>query len=258
MPPPNHEESAVSGGLQVVARSAQILRMFTSIRTAVRINDVAEELRIGRTSAHRYLQSLAAEGFLQRVNESDYQLGPLIIDLAASMAGRLRIVDAAGPVLEQLAIDSGQTAVLGIWSGASAVAVACKEPPGKSVNVTVRIGAPLGPRSAQGRAFLVWGPNSVKERSLAALKQDHVEDGALLEVARTSGFTESSAITDGVAAIAAPVYDRLEQMLATIAVVAPVGVLNTAAGSAHTTALLAAARDLSTSLGSSRAHLGNI
>jgi len=248
-----HQDPPVSGGLQVVARSAQILRMFDSERTEVRINDVAEELAIGRTSAHRYLQSLASEGFLQRINDSDYQLGPLIVGLAASMVGGPALLDIASPELERLAAALGQTAVLGIWSGSSAVAVACKEPPGKSVNMTVRIGAPLGPTSAQGMAFLAWGKPAAREKSLSRPGVDRDTIQAQLNSALANGYTASTAVIDGVEALAAPIFDSSEQMAGTLALVAPTGVLDSTPGSPQIKELLATASNLSTAMGSSKA-----
>jgi len=242
-------ETAPAGGLQVVARSARILRMFDAERTDVRINDVAAELGIGRTSAYRYLQSLSAEGFLARVNENDYRLGPLILGLAASMTGRADLLEVAGPELERLAGSVRQTAVLGIWSGSSAVAVACKEPSGKSVNMTVRIGAPLGPDSAQGLAFATWGSDEVRARSLreAGDRADAVLKAA--EEARDRGYTHSAAVLDGVDAVAVPIRDVAGVMVGTLALVAPTGVLDASTSSPHVAGLRQVAADLSSALG---------
>lgn len=251
--PTERDDAAPAGGLQVVSRSAQILRMFGSDRTEVRINDVAEELGIGRTSAHRYLQSLAAEGFLQRVNDNDYRPGPLIMGIAASMLTGPKIIDLAEPLLATLAERTGQTAVLGLWTGSSAVAVASKEPAGKSVNMTVRIGAPLGPQSAQGLGFLAWGSPGVRERILAGLGPERAAVERKLGEAAAAGYTTSEAVIDGVAAIAAPVFDAGGSIVATLALVAPVGVLDTAPQSPHVADLKAAATALSATLGASTA-----
>ncbi|MDQ0260434.1 DNA-binding IclR family transcriptional regulator [Sinomonas atrocyanea] len=251
--PTERDDAAPAGGLQVVSRSAQILRMFSSDRTEVRINDVAEELGIGRTSAHRYLQSLASEGFLQRINDNDYRPGPLIMGIAASMLTGPKIIDVAEPLLAALAERTGQTAVLGLWTGSSAVAVASKEPAGKSVNMTVRIGAPLGPQSAQGLAFLAWGSPSVRERALAKLGAARGEVERKLAEALAVGFAVSEAVIDGVAAVAAPVFDAGGSVIATLALVAPVGVLDTAADGRHIPDLKASAAALSGLLGASTA-----
>lgn len=251
--PSERDDAAPSGGLQVVSRSAQILRMFSSDRTEVRINDVAEELGIGRTSAHRYLQSLASEGFLQRVNENDYRPGPLIMGIAASMLTGPKIIDVAEPLLAALAEQTGQTAVLGLWSGSSAVAVASKEPSGKSVNMTVRIGAPLGPQSAQGLAFLAWGSPAGRDRVLAKLGPARTAVERKLGEAAAAGYTASEAVIEGVAAIAAPVFDAGGTIIATLALVAPVGVLDTTSASRDVAELKATASSLSGLLGATTA-----
>ncbi|WP_422933025.1 IclR family transcriptional regulator [Sinomonas sp. P47F7] len=251
--PTERDDAAPAGGLQVVSRSAQILRMFSSDRTEVRINDVAEELGIGRTSAHRYLQSLAAEGFLQRINDNDYRPGPLIMGIAASMLTGPKIIDLAEPLLATLAERTGQTAVLGLWTGSSAVAVASKEPAGKSVNMTVRIGAPLGPQSAQGLGFLTWGSPTARERILAGLGSERADVERKVNEAAAAGYTTSEAVIEGVAAVAAPVFDAGGSVLATLALVAPVGVLDTAPQGRHVADLKAAATALSTTLGASTA-----
>jgi DNA-binding IclR family transcriptional regulator len=216
-----------AGGLQVVSRAAQILRMLDAEHVEVRINEVAEELAIGRTSAHRYLQSLAAEGFLQRAGEGAYRLGPLLAGLGAAMLASNRVVDLGRPLLQQLADATGETAVLGIWTGTNAVAVLCEEPRGKAVNMTVRIGAPLQADSAQGIAFLanLRDPRAV-ERVLArasAEQRERVPD--LVDDARRRGFATSGTVLPGVAAIAAPVFEGSGQIAATIALVAATEVL---------------------------------
>ncbi|MDO9396361.1 MAG: helix-turn-helix domain-containing protein, partial [Herbiconiux sp.] len=96
-----------AGNLQVVARTAQILRMFDAQRAELRINDVADELEVGRTSAHRYLQSMAVEGMLQRVGDGSYRLGPLLTGLGATMLSNTRAVEIADPFLRQLAEAGG-------------------------------------------------------------------------------------------------------------------------------------------------------
>lgn len=251
--PTERDDAAPAGGLQVVSRSAQILRMFGSDRTEVRINDVAEELGIGRTSAHRYLQSLASEGFLQRINDNDYRPGPLIMGIAASMLTGPKIIDIAEPLLATLAERTAQTAVLGLWTGSSAVAVASKEPAGKSVNMTVRIGAPLGPQSAQGLGFLAWGSPAARERILAGLGPDRAAAERKLAEATAAGYTTSEAVIEGVAAIAAPVFDAGGSIVATLALVAPVGVLDSSPHGHHVADLKAAAVALSATLGASTA-----
>lgn len=209
-----------AGGLQVVARSAQILRMLDSSRSELRINDVADHLRIGRTSAHRYLQSMAVEGFLQRVGDGSYRLGPLLTALGASMLSKTRAVEVAEPFLAQLADASGETTVLGIWTGSNAVAVLCKEPTGKTVNMTVRTGAPLPVDSAQGICFLAHlDDEATTARALHGNEAIRQQVLARMAEARATGYAVSGAVLPGVGAIAAPVFDSTGSIVATVAII---------------------------------------
>lgn len=242
-----------AGGLQVVARTAQILRMFDADRAELRINDVAEELQIGRTSAHRYLQSMAAEGFVQRVGDGSYRLGPLLAGLGATLLSGTRVVELAKPFLAQLAEATGETAVLGIWTGANAVAVLCEEPPGKAVNMTVRIGSALPVDSAQGICFLAHlDDEATTARALRGVERKRDAVLALIDEARTAGFAESGAVIPGVGAIAAPVFESTGHITATVAIVAPLETLQAPHRDAMARSMLATATAVSRQLGSPR------
>lgn len=209
-----------AGRLQVVARTAQILRMYDADRADLRINDVADELQIGRTSAHRYLHSMAAEGFLQQIGDGSYQLGSLLAGLGATMLSSTRLIETAEPFLAQLAEASGETSVLGIWTGANAIAVLCKEPPGKTVNMTVRIGSALPVDSAQGICLLAYLDNDAT--TVRALRgAEHKRDSVLARIdeTRERGYSSSGAVIPGVGAIAAPVFDRAGAITATVAII---------------------------------------
>lgn len=239
-----------AGNLQVVARAAQILRMFDVQRAELRINDVADELEIGRTSAHRYLQSMAVEGMLQRVGDGSYRLGPLLTGLGATMLSSTRAVEIADPFLRQLAEACGETTVLGIWTGANAVAVLCKEPPGKTVNMTVRIGAALRADSAQGLCFLSYlDDEAVLARSLRGTDLDR--ETFLNRIAETTqrGYAVSDAVLPGIGAIAAPVFDGTGTVAATVAIVAPLETLRGDRLAALATPLIATANTISHQLG---------
>lgn len=242
-----------AGGLQVVSRAAQILRMLDAEHAEVRINEVAEELSIGRTSAHRYLQSLAAEGFLQRsgADAGAYRLGPLLAGLGAAMLASNRVVDLGRPLLQELADTTGETAVLGIWTGTSAVAMLCEEPRGKAVNMTVRIGAPLPADSAQGVAFLanLRDDRAVQRALSRATDEQRMRLPGLIEDARGRGYATSGTVLPGVAAIAAPVLEGSGEIAATIALIAASEVLAGPRLDELASALKATADDLSLQLG---------
>jgi Transcriptional regulator len=110
--------------------------------------------------------------------------------------------------------------VLGIWTGANAVAVLCKEPPGKTVNMTVRIGSALPVDSAQGICFLSYLDDDATGMRLPRITEEKREAVlARINETRGRGYASSGAVIPGIGAIAAPVFDRTGAITATIAIV---------------------------------------
>jgi DNA-binding IclR family transcriptional regulator len=141
------------------------------------------------------------------------------------------LIDTAEPFLSQLAEASGETAVLGIWTSANAIALLCKEPPGKPVNMTVRIGAALLVDSAQGICFLTYlDDEATTARALptalrtAEGKRDTVLAG--IDETRKRGYSFSGTVVPGVGAIAAAVFGSTGAIAATVAIVAALETLN--------------------------------
>ena len=66
------DADAPKGDLQVVARVAAILRMFSPHRQTIRPADASEELGLQKSTAHRYLSSLENHGLLKRVDGTCY------------------------------------------------------------------------------------------------------------------------------------------------------------------------------------------
>ena len=162
-----------------------------------------------------------------------------------------RVVDLGRPLLQELAGSTGETAVLAIWTGTSAVAMLCEEPHGKSGTVDVRIGASLPADSAQGVAFLAsLRDEAVVQRAMAsATEEERLRLPGLIEDARQRGYAASGTILPGVTAIAAPVHDGSGEIAATIAIIARTEVLAGTRLDELASALKATADDLSLQLG---------
>lgn len=162
-----------------------------------------------------------------------------------------RVVELGRPLLQELAGSTGETAVLGIWTGTSAVAMRCEEPPGKVGSADVRIGAPLPADSAQGVAFLAsLRDDGVVQRAMAsATEEERLRLPGLIEDARQRGYATSGTVTSGTAAIAVPVHEGSGEIAATIAIIAASEVLTGPRLDELVSALKATADDLSLQMG---------
>ena len=88
------------------------------------LRDISRIAGLNKVTTFRILGSLVREGFASRPPDTQlYDVGPELVVLNASLAGRIDLRAAARPSLIMLAAQSGDAAVLSIRSGAEAVCV---------------------------------------------------------------------------------------------------------------------------------------
>jgi DNA-binding IclR family transcriptional regulator len=244
------EES--QGSLQVIERLAQILFLFTPKRREIRVADVAQELGLQRPTAHRYLTSLAQIGLLRRNDAGGgYILGPLAIRVGSLALNGVSVVELAGHVMQPLAEEVHQTAVLSLWAGLGPVVVRVCEDNSRFALVTVRVGQPLSVASAQSQVFLAYLPDRSLVRrlisQLPAAQAHQLEDD--IERVRDCGLAIQEWPASGLRVLAVPVCDGTGGIAAVMALVGTAASIPADPASGFATALKEAARRLSASLG---------
>jgi DNA-binding IclR family transcriptional regulator len=243
--------AGTSGDIQVISRSAQLLRLFSATRRSLRVADVSTELGLQRTTVHRYLTSLANAGFLDRDSDGSFRLGPLLVQLGTVALRGLRVLEAAGPHAQQLADEANETAVLAVWGGQGAVVARVHDPNDRIVNISVRVGAALPLEAAQSQVFLAFlrDPHLVQRlvAQLPAAQREHLRSE--IEQVRHRGYVVNSQVVQGIRAIAAPVFDAHGEIAATIAILGTVNGIPEAGRSGLLLALLGTAERISRTLG---------
>lgn len=239
--------------IQVIERLARVLEVFATSGRQLKVRELAAALHLRRSTAHRYLASLARAGFLRSEGEGSYALGPLLIQLGAAAVGGVQIVEIAEKYLSQLAEEAQETAVLTLWSGNCPVVVRVREPQAKLVQLHIRLGAMLPLDSAQGHLYLAFHPDRQRVQQLLAQfpesQRREMERG--LADARKHGVFVSSRVAEGIRAVAAPVFDH-ELITGTIAFVGTLSSIPADADSGLAEALKHAAQKLSRDLGRTR------
>jgi len=192
------------GSIQSIDRAAGVLSLFDQHTRVLSPALVADRLGLNRTTAHRYLQSLQASGFL----DASYGLGPLFDQLSALISGRQQILSLAPGIMRQLSDRTGLTAVLSFLGRTGAVVTLVEEASAGTIILTVRIGTVLEVRAAQSRVLLAFQSDpGVVARVHGALASDEarVEADTLARIRR-----ERIAWADlgrvGLASVAAPVF----------------------------------------------------
>lgn len=116
--------STTSGGARSLERGLRALSLFTSERAEWTVRALAEELEIPLASTYRIVAALEAAGFLQRARSNEpYRLGLAPLRLGSMVLAGLDIRTAALPVMQRLAQEVGETALLVVPRGASVVCI---------------------------------------------------------------------------------------------------------------------------------------
>jgi DNA-binding IclR family transcriptional regulator len=156
---------AGEGKLTTLSRGLSILEFVARSERFVRLRDVAEHFGLDRSAALRFLRTLEADGYLARHEAMKlYSIGPKLLSFPRVPAGVERIVEAARPVLIELALAAGQMSHLAVLTGSQAalVEVVASNAP---VSVKQAVGdlEPLN-SSAVGKALYSFLPEAERRR----------------------------------------------------------------------------------------------
>jgi DNA-binding IclR family transcriptional regulator len=118
-----------SPGTQVIRRVAALLRLLTANnRTGMRLVDLCRAAEIERSTVHRLLQGLIAEGLAMQNRESKrYFLGNGVYEMGVAVAPPVQLRDLCQPYLTAVAEQTGDTVFLTVRSGFDGVCVDRKE-----------------------------------------------------------------------------------------------------------------------------------
>jgi DNA-binding IclR family transcriptional regulator len=217
---------------QSVERAAQLLGLFSVDEPDLTLGEITARLGTSKATAHRYATALRQAGLL-RLGGGSYTLGPRIVELAATALAGLRIIKVAGPYLERLVSELNETAVLSIWDGEAPIVVRVEDNTDRLVRINVRTGSRLPLDSAQGKVFRAYLGD---------------EEGDRLRDVRDAGLAFTGRVVEGIAALAAPIFQG-EEIVATMALVGTTAAISPDSGSAMGLALCDAAAGLSAELG---------
>lgn len=209
-------ERAMPGSIQSLERAAAILRLLAGDDRRLGLSDVATSLGLAKGTAHGLLRTLQQEGLVEQEPGGKYQLGAELLRLGNSYLDVHELRARALVWTDDLARSSGEAAYLGVLHHRGVLIVHHVFRPDDSRQV-LEVGAmqPLH-STALGKvlsAFDRAAHDEAVEGERAALTARTVTGPADFETAlaltRARGWAADLEETwEGVASIAAPVYDR--------------------------------------------------
>lgn len=163
------------GGIQSLDAALSVLRVLRSFDGPATLSDIAREAGMPPSKVHRYLASFIHAGLaVQKERSGRYDLGREAAELGVAAISRNDFVLRASEELEELAMTTGQAALLAVWSHHGPTVVRLERGP-HLTTTSIGLGStfPLLD-SATGRIFLSCLPS----RQLAVRLQNELARAA--------------------------------------------------------------------------------
>jgi DNA-binding IclR family transcriptional regulator len=237
--------------IQAVDRVAQILSLFSHDRRHLTTSGVSAALKLNRTTAHRYLTSMAAEDLISATSDPPgYRLGGLVVRLGGLTLGRRRVVALADKPMASLAKEVGGNVSLSLWSPAGPVVAAVREPSAGYLVLTFQVGTVMPFDTAQGAVFLAFARNRDEAESTIMSLAEPARSITRSKVAeaRRTGLATAVTEANGTCGLAAPIFDG-SGICAALAIVDPISSAATSAYPHRLARLQQTAQQLSARLG---------
>ncbi|HZS83138.1 MAG TPA: IclR family transcriptional regulator [Stellaceae bacterium] len=223
------EPSLPSGAVRSVVAAAAVLETLAAAEAPMRLTEIARALGAAKARIHRHLTTLRHLGLVEQERSSEcYRLGRKLLHLGQAAAEQFDLRRLAEPYMARLRDLSHQTVVLSVPAQGEAMVSAVMES-SNLVTISVRRGAHLPAHaSAQGRIILAFAPPEAQRRALsrklAALTPRTITAPAALRQRLAAIREELYELAPGetllgITTLAAPLLDREEMLVGTIAIV---------------------------------------
>ena len=111
----NGSGTAVNG-VGLLSKAFQVLDQFTSEHPAWTQAELGRATGVSKSTINRLVRYFCERGYLtQQESKGPYQLGPAAVDLGLRASAQFNIGSTARPLLEELARDTGETALLAAY-----------------------------------------------------------------------------------------------------------------------------------------------
>ncbi len=253
--------------MQTVDKAMSLLGLFGPSQPELGLSELGRMAGFDKAATRRFLVALAKHGFIEQNQENrKYRLGSAFLRFARIREATLPLASIVQPILNKLALDTGETAHASLLAGNMLSTIAIAEPQ-RATRAYVDLSEPLPLyATASGFACLAFAPNDFTQNYLAQVKLERVAPNtltskkALRTVITTTfetgvGRAERSFESD-VIGTAAPVFDGAQQAIGAVAVAAVATRFNTKLESLIERHVLRAAMAITEATGGS-AH-GNV
>src|SRR4051794_19191179 len=229
------EETKDRRGIQSIEVGGQLLLALGRTGKPMVLKELAREAGMPAAKAHPYLVSFARLGLVEQdLLTGRYELGPQLLQLGLISLQRLKPVLIATKEIATLSMDTGLTVAIAVWENMGPTIIWVQES-SHALHINVRTGTVMSLlNTATGLVFAAFLPPKAVEglirtevNRLGGLadppSQERIE--ALLAEVRRRGLARiAGALTPGINAVSAPVFDHAGNIILAITVIGSSGV----------------------------------
>jgi IclR family KDG regulon transcriptional repressor len=219
--------------VQVLDRAFQILNLLADEKSGIGPMEVAQRLKLHKSTAHRLIMVLESSRFVEKNTiTGKYHLGSRLMELGLSAVSRLDVYEVAGPHLRTLVKETGETAHLAVLRDGQVVSLVNFES-----SQTLRTPATVGTRTpahctSLGKAMLAFATQEhiddfLRGRKLVRYTPNTIVSAAKfkaeLRAIRERGYAiDNQEREPGLRCIGAPLWDSAGDVIAAISIAGPV------------------------------------
>jgi DNA-binding IclR family transcriptional regulator len=145
-----------SSGVAVLDRAFAILNAFGPTDDRLTLAELSRRTDLYKSTVLRLLGALEHGGFVRKLNDGQYAIGPQPLRLAALYQRSFQVGPVIEPLLQQLSRDLGETASLYVRQGDKRL-VLYRVEPARAVRVSIRIGEEFPvDKGASGKVLLAF------------------------------------------------------------------------------------------------------
>ncbi len=221
----------MSQTIRAVERALDVLLCFSRQTPELSMTQIAEQVGIHKSTAHRLLATLEEKQFVERDKSTGaYRLGISLLQMAYLTLQRNDLRNVAARYLRQLSEQYRETVNLAILNGPDVIYLDVVESPQR-----VKLAAATGQRlpafcTASGKAILAFSPIELVQQVLEHGMPRYTQNTLVsldsffenMNQTRERGFALSlQEFEEGINAIAVPILDNRNQPIASVAVAGP-------------------------------------
>lgn len=219
-----------SGTIQSISIAMRFLRCLAAADTPLPLGELARQTDTGRSTAHRYMQSLVKEGMAQQDAASGhYDLGPESLGIGIAALHRIDAVEVAGAQMKQLSAHHTMSGGVAIWTDRGPTLVRWY----RSAHFSI---TPLGlgdilplDNTACGHVFQAFLPRPLIDAA-RIIQPDHFRgtppERAVIDQIRRDGWAElTNHLLSNVTGQAAPILDAQGELVCVVTTVTDLGQL---------------------------------